>query len=180
MDDRRNLGRLVNAQHVSVSKKSLSIFGYPYFKDVQLYHPPSNEDSLRKRENGEPDVWLDRQRIWRREDRSELRAAVRKDALRSRLRAVREEKEETDRELHQLGLKDDERDQLLQRMKEIEAVEQDITATPDHKLFEDRHQDFDWMRIAFRDLNTAHTPKVREWKGKSVCCLFGGGDLWDN
>ena len=35
-------------QHVSVTKKTLSLFGYPYFKDVQMYHPPPNADTLRK------------------------------------------------------------------------------------------------------------------------------------
>ena len=30
-------------QHVSVTKKTLSLFGYPYFKDIQMYHPPPNK-----------------------------------------------------------------------------------------------------------------------------------------
>ena len=38
---------LVKAQHVSVSKKSLTVFGFPYFKDQNLFHPPNNPDTIR-------------------------------------------------------------------------------------------------------------------------------------
>jgi len=161
-EERRNIGRQADYQHVSVSKKSLTVFGFPYFKDIQLYQPPANEDTLRKRANGEPDVWLDRQRVWRREEQTELRSAVKKDALRARLRKIREEKEDVNRDLHQLGLRDGEREELELRLAQIEAVEQDITNTPDHKLFEDRGQDFDWVKISFKDLETkVHSAKVR-------------------
>jgi hypothetical protein len=30
-------------KHVSVVKKALTIFGFPYFKDVQMFYPPSNK-----------------------------------------------------------------------------------------------------------------------------------------
>ena len=37
---------------------------------------------------------------------------------------------------------------------------------PDEKLFEDRHEDFDWMKIAVKDLRNNHTAKECElhWK----------------
>ena len=142
----------------------MTVFGYPYFKDVQLYYPPKNEDTLRKRESREPDVWLDRQRLWRRDERSDLRAAVKKDALRSRLRNITLEKEEVDRQLHQKGLRDDDREVLTRRMRELDMIEADISATPDHKLFEDRSQDFDWVKISYKDLNETHTPQVMHCK----------------
>ncbi len=169
--------RQADTQHVSVSKKSLSVFGFPYFKDLQLYQPPANEDTLRKRANGEPDVWLDRQRVWRRDEQAELRSAVKKDALRARLRKIREEKEEVDRDLHLLGLRDEEREELEMRLAQLEAVEQDITSTPDHKLFEDRQQDFDWVKISFKDLSTAvHSAKVRD---SSDQCFGPGSGIWN-
>ena len=31
---------IVRSQHVSVSKKTLTVFGYPYFKDKNLFHLP--------------------------------------------------------------------------------------------------------------------------------------------
>jgi hypothetical protein len=72
------------------------------------------------------------------------------------------EKEELDHKLREIGLRDEARKELAKRMRELEFIEAEMEATPDHKLFEDRHQDFDWVKISYKDLNCTHEPKVTQ------------------
>ena len=51
-------------QHVSVAKKTLSVFAFPYFKDKQIYHAPANPDTLKKKENRELDPWIEYPKQW--------------------------------------------------------------------------------------------------------------------
>ena len=68
---------LVKMQHASVSKKSLTVFGFPYFKDQNLFHPPNNPDTIRKKSNRELDPWIENPRPFTKADKLNLRTYVR-------------------------------------------------------------------------------------------------------
>merc|ERR1719450_1145211 len=83
----------VKNQHVSVSKKSLTVFGFPYFKDQTLYHPPPNQDTLTKKMNKELDPWIEFAKPFTKDDRKKLKGFVREDALARKTARIKEEKE---------------------------------------------------------------------------------------
>jgi hypothetical protein len=58
-------------------KKSIAIFSAPYFKDVNLFSHPPNADTMKKRDNGELDVFLGNPREWTPVEKKKLEAAVR-------------------------------------------------------------------------------------------------------
>lgn len=80
-------------QHVSVTKKTLTVFGFPYFKDENLFHPPANADTQAKQANHELDPWIENPRPFDKKDKQNLKAFVKEDAIRRRLAPYEEEQE---------------------------------------------------------------------------------------
>lgn len=58
-------------------KKALTIFHAPYFKDVNLYTHPPNEDTVHKRQTGELDPYMVSPREWTIAEKKKLYGAVR-------------------------------------------------------------------------------------------------------
>merc|ERR1719342_1309011 len=77
-------------QHKIISRKPLSIFASPYFKDKHLYHPPPNEDTRRKGLNKELNVWIDYPIPFKEEERRKLKIYVKEDAVRKKSLRLRQ------------------------------------------------------------------------------------------
>jgi len=145
-------------RHVSISKKSMIVFGYPYFKDKQLYHPPSNADTLLKRQRNELDVWIEFPRPWTEQERRRLTDAVRWEARTRHLESC------------EYRLKELARKQPSQ-VEEEKALKLEINQThklPDRALLKKRYDDYDWMSISATHLGSAHSPKACELQWKNL------------
>ena len=87
-------------QHKIISRKPLSIFASPYFKDKHLYHPPPNEDTRRKGLNKELNVWIDYPIPFKEEERRKLKIYVKEDAVKKKSLRLRQEKEKIEAKLN--------------------------------------------------------------------------------
>ena len=132
-------------------RKSLNIFSVPYFKDIRLFYPPPNKDTLEMRNSGQfVDTYLTNPKEWTKSEKARLAAAVKEDALRQRMKTYLEEKDDlllkTKSKIG--GVTDSERAEVMERLAEIKNKIEEIKETPDDVLFYNRDEDFDWMRIA--------------------------------
>jgi len=148
----------VKNQHVSVSKKSLTVFGFPYFKDQTLYHPPPNQDTLTKKMNKELDPWIEFAKPFTKDDRKKLKGFVREDALARKTARIREEKEFLEHQIRKIGVKDEDKAELAEKIKDCEFRLREVTTMPDEKLFLDRYQAHDWDKISVTDFQVTHHP----------------------
>merc|ERR1719369_1274724 len=148
----------VKNQHVSVSKKTLTVFGYPYFKDMNLYPPPPNQDTLIKKSNKELDVWIEFPKPFTKDDRKKLKNFVRDDAIASRTVRIREEKEVLEHEIKKIGVKDEEKPELARKIKDCDLRLREVDNMPDEKLFFNRYQDHDWDKISVTNFQVTHHP----------------------
>ena len=135
-------------QHVSVMKKSLSVFWAPYFKDNRLFTHPKNRDTLEKQKKKELDVYISYPTSWSKDDRHKLKANVREDSLKKKLKHLIEEKEVLTHQIKAIGASDQVKEEIHNKLKGLEKKINEISAIPDDKLFVDRNQDFDWMKIS--------------------------------
>ena len=158
---------LAKSQHVSVSKKTLTVFGFPYFKDQNLFHPPSNVDTITKQSNKELDPWIENPRPFSKEEKKKLKEFVKEDALRRRLGPVREERESLVQRLRQTSLV--EKEELEARLAATERRIREIKQLPEEKLFLDRfYSDYDWDRISVTNFNSLHTPRECELQWRNL------------
>jgi len=149
----------VRNQHVSVSKKALSVFGFPYFKDQTLYHPPPNQDTKTKQSNKELDVWIEFPKPFTKDDRKKLKGYVCEDAIASKTVRVREEREDLEHQMMSIGVRDEEKAELEVRIKDCDLRIKEVTKMPDDKLFLDRYAAYDWDKISVTNFQSSHYPR---------------------
>lgn len=149
---------IVRSQHVSVSKKSLTVFGYPYFKDKNLFHPPENSDTKAKKSKKELDPWIENPRPFTKQDKINLKMYVKEDAIRRRLAPLETERDTLTEKVRRTAQAD--REELENRLAAVLRKMQEVKRTPEEELFQDRfHSNFDWDRISVTNFNSAHTPR---------------------
>ena len=149
---------IVKSQHVSVSKKTLTVFGYPYFKDKNLFHPPENSDTKAKKSKKELDPWIENPRPFTKQDKINLKQYVKEDAIRRKLLPLEAERDALTEKLRQTALAD--REELENRLAAVLRRMQEAKRTPEEELFHDRfYGKFDWDRISVTNFNSAHTPR---------------------
>jgi len=149
----------VKNQHVSVSKKALSVFGFPYFKDQTLYHPPPNRDTLTKRMNKELDVWIEFPKPFTKEDRKKLKGYVREEAIGSKTVRVCDEKEVIEHQINSIGVRDEEKAELAEKIRDCDFRIREVENMPDDKLFLDRFHKYDWDKISVTNFQVSHHPR---------------------
>ena len=149
----------VKNQHVSVSKKSLTVFGFPYFKDQTLYHPPPNPDTIAKKQNKkELDPWIEFPKPFSKEDRKKLKSYVRMDVIDRRTSRICEEKEVLEHQIKKIGVRDEEKAELAEKIKDCDLRIREVCNMPEEKLFIDRYQAHDWDKISVTDFQVSHHP----------------------
>ena len=149
---------IVRSQHVSVSKKTLTVFGYPYFKDKNLFHPPENSDTKLKKSKKELDPWIENPRPFTKQDKINLKQYVKEDAIRKKLMPLEAEKDALTEKLRQTAKAD--REELENRLAAVLRRIQEAKRTPEEELFLDRfYTNYDWDRISVTNFNSAHTPR---------------------
>ena len=149
---------IVRSQHVSVSKKTLTVFGYPYFKDKNLFHPPENSDTKVKKSKKELDPWIENPRPFTKQDKINLKQYVKEDAIRKKLMPLEAEKDALTEKLRQTAKAD--REELENRLAAVLRRMLEAKRAPEEELFFDRfYSNFDWDRISVTNFNSAHTPR---------------------
>ena len=144
-------------QHVSVTRKALSIFGYPYFKDRNLYHPPPNKDTLAKRASFELSPWIEFPRPFSKSDRSKLKKYVRHQAIELKTRSLRYEVQKLNHNMSSVFVEEEDKQEMTERLLECERELQGVKKLPEEKLFWDRYQEYDWDRISATDFKGLHS-----------------------
>ena len=65
------------SQNAVIARNPVTVFHAPYFKDVNLYTHPPNDDTLKKQSNGEMDLYLTNPRELNETEKGSLVSAVR-------------------------------------------------------------------------------------------------------
>ena len=145
--------------HKIISRKPISIFAYPYFKDQDLFGPPPNADMIRKKQNKELDVWIEYPKLFSEDDRRRLKGYVKEDAVRIKSIRLLHEKENLETKLHTFvfdeAVKEEMSRQLLDTIRKIEVIRN----LPDEKMFVDRFDEYDWVKISVTDFKNSHSPR---------------------
>jgi len=155
----QNRNLQVKNQHVSVSKKSLTVFGFPYFKDQTLYHPPPNPDTVAKQRNKELDPWIEFPKPFSKDDRKKLKSYVREDAIDRKTARIWDEKEVLEHQIKKIGVRDEQKAELAEKIKDCDFRLREVSNMPDEKLFIDRYQAHDWDKISVTNFQVSHHPK---------------------
>ena len=149
---------IARSHHVSVAKRTLTVFGFPYFKDVNLFHPPENSDTKVKKSKKELDPWIENPRPFTKKDKIDLKAFVKEDAIRKKLMPLEAERDALTEKLRHTALVD--REEMENRLAAVLRRMQEAKRTPEEELFKDRfYTNFDWDRISVTNFNSAHTPR---------------------
>jgi len=157
-------------QHVSISKKSITVFCSPYFKNYRNYSHPKNEDTIKKEK--ELDVWISHPTFWNKYDKDALKDAIKDKALKKIPEYwdwIHVEKEL----ISQLNLKKvwqnaqkrrDVKTKIDLARKEIKK----ITNLSVENVYSDRAEDFDWLTISMEEFTGIHSAKSCElqWKNQ--------------
>ena len=93
-----------------------------------------------------------------------LHNAVRREAIKKRIGVNDEKREELESKLKQIGLRDEDREQLEEEYEDVRRTIRRVKKLPDAELFDNRWEEFDWMKIAVKDFALAHSA--------SDCCLY--------
>ena len=64
------------SQNAVIARNPVTVFHAPYFKDVNLYTHPPNDDTLKKQSNGEMDLYLTNPRELNETEKGSLVSAV--------------------------------------------------------------------------------------------------------
>jgi len=160
--------RKESRQNSVIARNPLTIFHAPYFKDVNLYTHPPNEDTLRKAANGELDLYLVNPRELNDSEKKSLLAAVREDAIAKKLKSLVEEETKVLTNLRKAGISLADKDELRLRLRKLIAQETDIKSLPDEVLFQVLDEEFDWLKIAAQAFNRTVTPELCRlmWKNQ--------------
>jgi len=136
------------SQNSIISRNPVTVFHAPYFKDVNLYTHPPNQDKIVKDANGELDLYLTNPRELNETEKNELVDAVRKNAIEKRLVSVKKQEKIIFSQMCKAGISVDERYALEKRMRKLYSEEKDIKSLPDSVLFRNKDEEYDWMMIA--------------------------------
>jgi len=132
----------------SGAKRSMAVFCHPYFKDVRGFSHPPNEDTLKKRDRHELDVYFCHPRKWTTAEKEQLVKAVREEAIRERLKQTVNATEALLAAGKKEGVTAETKTAIMARLKELKKQGEDVKNTKDEVLFHNRAEDFDWMRIS--------------------------------
>ena len=146
-------------QHKIISRKPISIFAYPYFKDQDLFGPPPNQDMVRKKQNKELDVWIDFPKQFSEDERQRLKEYVKEDAVRIKTIRLVHEKENLEEKLNTFVFDEAEREEMSRQLIETIKKIEEIRDLPDDKMFVDRFEEYDWVKISVTDFRSSHSPR---------------------
>ena len=168
-----NFTQLMKAQssrskHRVLARKPVSIFASPYFKDKDLYGPPPNEDTKRKRLNKELDVWIEFPRPFSEDERRRLKMYVREDAIRIKSLKLRQEKENIESKLNSFVFDEKVKEDLSNQLISVNQQIGEIQSLPDDKMFVDRFEEYDWEKISVTNFNNVHSPKECELQWQNL------------
>ena len=136
-----------------IARNPVTVFHAPYFKDVNLYTHPPNEDTVSKQFNGELDLYLTNPRELTQTEKNNLVDAVREDAINKRLAHLVEEEKLVFNQMRKAGISEKEKMELRDRLRKLIAEETDIKSLPDSVLFSDINEEYDWMMIVAQTFN---------------------------
>ena len=146
-------------QHKIISRKPISIFAYPYFKDQDLFGPPPNEDMIRKKQNKELDVWIEFPKPFSEEDRRRLKKYVKQDAVRIKSIRLFHEKENLETKLNTFVFDEAVKETMSRQLMDIIRKIDEVRDLPDDKMFVDRFDEYDWVKISVTDFKNSHSPR---------------------
>ena len=98
-----------HGQNSIISRNPVTVFHAPYFKDVNLYTHPPNQDNLVKDANGELDLYLTNPRELNETEKNELVDAVRKNAIEKKLAPLKKQEKIVFSQMCKAGISEDER-----------------------------------------------------------------------
>ena len=96
-------------QNSIISRNPVTVFHAPYFKDVNLYTHPPNQDKLAKDANCELDLYLTNPRELNETEKNELVDAVRKNAIDKKLAPLKKQQKIIFSQYNKAGISEDER-----------------------------------------------------------------------
>ena len=146
-------------QHKIISRKPISIFAYPYFKDQDLFGAPPNEDMVRKKKNKELDVWIECPKPFSEDDRRRLKVYVKEDAVRIKSIRLLHEKENLETKLNTFVFDEAVKEEMSRQLLDIIRKIDKIRNLPDEKMFVDRFEEYDWVKISVTDFKNSHSPR---------------------
>ena len=146
-------------QHKIISRKPISIFAYPYFKDQDLFGPPPNVDMIRKKQNKELDVWIEFPKQFSEDDRRRLKKHVKEDAVRIKSIRLVHEKENLERKLNTFVFDEAVKEEMSRQLMDIIRKIDEMRDLSDEKMFVDRFEEYDWVKISVTDFKNSHSPR---------------------
>ena len=163
-----NLGCQPRSQHRIITRKALSVFAAPYFKDQNIFFPPPNEDTKKKKNSYELDVWIDYPKRFSEEERTKLKGFVREDALRIRSSRRRQEIERLRGQYVRLSGEDPEKEVIAAELKQCDQELESIDKLSSEELFTDRYEEYDWEKISTTDFKGSRSPRVcqLQWQNR--------------
>ncbi|XP_077539279.1 snRNA-activating protein complex subunit 4-like isoform X2 [Haemaphysalis longicornis] len=149
--------------------RSLTVFGSPYFKDVNGMRSPANEDESSKKRGLEQDPHLKPPRPWSRMESTMLHVAVRRNlrenvmlALQNKRDRLKMDKTPSTQNLRELGL--------------LEVQIHALTTMKTDKLLDMANGRIDWLKISAVDLDGQRSGRTCELMWKNW--LNKGSALW--
>ena len=162
------LGLQTRNQHRIISRKALSVFVSPYFKDKDIYFPPPNLDTITKKHSFELDVWIDYPKKFSAEERIKLKGFVREDAIRMRSSKLKQEMERLKNQFVRLTGEDPEKEEIADQLSQYEDKLRAIETLPEEELFADRFEDYDWAKISATDFRGSRGPRVCQLQWQNI------------
>ena len=163
-----NFGCQPRSQHRIITRRALSVFASPYFKDQNIYFPPPNEDTKKKKTSYELDVWIDYPKRFSEEDRKKLKCFVREDALRMRSSRLKQEIEKLRGQFVRLSGEDPEKELLAGELRKCDEELENIDKLSSEELFTERWEEYDWDKISTTDFKGSRSPRVcqLQWQNR--------------
>ena len=164
-----NLGsQQARSQHRIITRRALSVFAAPYFKDQNIFFPPPNEDTKKKKISYELDVWIDYPRRFSEEDRKKLKAFVREDAIRKRSSRLRQDIDRLRSQYVRLSGEDPEKELLATELRKCDEELENIDKLSNEELMTDRYEEYDWDKISTTDFKGSRSPRMcqLQWQNR--------------
>ena len=154
------LGSQNKKQHRIITRKALSVFASPYFKDKNIYFPPPNQDTITKKHSFELDVWVDYPKKFSKEEKLKLKEFVREDAIRIKGSRLQQEMERLKHQYVRLSGEDPEKEEIAEKLQMYADKLKDIETLPEEELFANRFENYDWDKISATDFRGTRSPAV--------------------
>lgn len=106
------------------------------------------------RKNQELDVYLAQPKEWTPAEKKKLKKAVREDAIRERMKNIMVTKEELMVRGKSKHASKEDKQAILEQLRELKEQSDTIRSMPDDELFHNREEDFDWMRISAQTVSS--------------------------